>query len=76
MSNTFLMQDFEKSVKQTIMDATKKVIDEKIEQMKKDIETQIRSETGAICARVMTFFNFRMNENEMVITVDFKNINK
>jgi hypothetical protein len=74
MSSIFNMEIFKKDIEKHINQCVTEILDEVIEEARKRVTTEIRSKTGSIAAQSLTFFEFNMDRNRMIITVNVKDL--
>ncbi len=74
MSNYFSMDELKRVIEQYIMNEIEHIVNDAILESKIQIERRIKEITGKIAAKVFSQFNFRMNENDLVIHVNTKDL--
>ena len=74
MSNYFSMDELKRVIEQYIMNEVEHIINDAVIESKIQIERRIKEITGKVAARVFSQFNFRMNENDLIIHVNTKDL--
>lgn len=75
MSTYFSMEELKRIVEKHIMNEVEHIVNEATLEAKIQIERKIRELTGKVAAKVFSQFNFRVNEYELVINVNTKDLN-
>lgn len=74
MSSIFNMEIFKEDIQKNINQCVTEILDEVIEEARERVTKEIRSKTGSLAASVLTFFEFQMDRNRMMITVNVKDL--
>lgn len=74
MSNYFSLDELKRVIEQYIINEIEHIVKDAELEAKIQMERRIREITGKIAAQVFTQFNLRMQENEMSIHVNTKDL--
>lgn len=74
MSNYFSMDELKRVIEQYIMNEVEHIVKDAEIEAKLQIERKIREITGKIAAKVFHQFNFRIQESDLVIHVNTKDL--
>ena len=76
MSTLFSVEDFKKSIEHEIKLKIEDEIEIIINDAKLQIEKKVRESSAGLCAKILTYFNYRMDSHGFYLTVDFKNLSE
>ena len=76
MSNKMNWDDLRKSVSDHFNKEINGIIDDCVEIAKKELVDKIRARTGQIAARILQGFDFMQDQNRIIITVNFRELDK
>jgi predicted KAP-like P-loop ATPase len=74
MKNYFSMDELKRVIEQYIINEIEHIVKDAELEAKIQIERRIREITGKVAAKVFHQFNFSMNEQEMIINVNTKDL--
>lgn len=74
MSNYFSLDEMKRVIEQYIMNEVEHIVKDAELEAKIQVERRIREITGKVAAQVFAQFNFRVNETDLVIHVNTKDL--
>lgn len=74
MSNYFSLEELKRVIEQYIINEVDHIVKDAELEAKIQVERRIREITGKVSAKVFHQFNFRMNESDLVIHVNTKDL--
>ena len=74
MSQKFSLESLQKSIENHINECIEEIINQEIENITERVTRKVRGKIGEIAASCLSYYDIRMDRNQMVITVNTKDI--